>query len=182
MPVSVDVTQFSANSPLDYGDLNKLVTAIQVVAAAIPEVKSPAPQGTGDVAATGPTILAQHVTGIAGTEITKTSNSGKQTRIPFIRNGKQVTFTTKPLVVAMASHSSGKGVAVVNVITTDTTGFEAQVGWVGKASGNIGLKYIAVGTEVATNESQEETGSGSSGSGSGNDSYWDRRTGGFTAL
>ena len=31
--VSVNVNEFSANSPLDYADLNKLVTAIQVVAA-----------------------------------------------------------------------------------------------------------------------------------------------------
>jgi len=177
MPVRVDVSQFSANSPLDYADLNKLVTAIQVVAAAIPDVKSPAPIGSGTGTPTSPTILAQHVSGIPGSEITKTNNSGKSTRVPFIRNGKQVTFTAKPLVVAMASHSSVKGVAVVNITSTDTTGFDAQVGWVGKEKGNIGLKYIAVGTEVAVNENKQESETGSTGNqnplGFGN--YWDEK-------
>jgi hypothetical protein len=177
MPVSVDVSQFSANSPLDYADLNKLVTAIQVVAAAIPTVVSPAPNTPGSPLPTGPTTIADHINGLAGTEITKTNNTGKQHFVTFLRNGKQVTFASKPLVVAMGSHSSGKGIAIVNVVSTTTTGFTVQVGWVGKASGNIGLKYIAVGTEIGASESAEEQNQANPFA---NDSYLDRRTGGFT--
>jgi len=177
MPVSVDVSQFSANSPLDYADLNKLVTAIQVVAAAIPTVVSPSPITPGTPVVTGTTTLADHISGLAGTEITKTNNTGKQHFVPFMRNGKQVTFASKPLVVAMASHGSGKGMSIVNVVSTSTTGFTAQVGWIGKTSGNIGLKYIAVGTEVGVSESAEEQNQANPFA---NDSYLDRRTGGYT--
>lgn len=179
MPVNVDVSQFSANSPLDYGDLNKLVTAIQVVAAAIPTTVSPAPSPTGGQVVSGPTILSNHVSGLAGTEITKTNNTGKQHNITFMRNGKQVTFASKPLVVATASHGSGKGMSIVNIISTSTTGFTVQIGWVGKSSGNIGLKYIAVGTEIGVSESAEEKAQVNPFA---TDSYLDRRTGGFTAI
>lgn len=179
MPVNVDVSQFSANSPLDYADLNKLVTAIQVVAAAIPTIVSPSPQpGPGTPVVTGQQVLADHVSPLAGTEITKTNSTGKQHFVTFLRNGKQVTFASKPLVVAMASHGSGKGVAVVNVVSTTTTGFTVQVGWVGKTSGNIGLKYIAVGTEVGVSESAEEKNQANPYAA---DNYYDRRTG-FTAI
>lgn len=178
MPVNVDVSQFSANSPLDYADLNKLVTAIQVIAAAVPTVVAPSPK-PGSPVATGPTTLADHVSPVAGTEITKTNNTGKQQFIPFLRKGQQVTFVEKPLVVATASHSSGKGMAIVNIVSTTTTGFTVQVGWVGKTSGNIGLKYVAVGTEVATSQSVEEKAQVNPFE---VDSYLNRRTGGFTAI
>lgn len=152
--VSVDVKEFSANSPLDYAELNKLVLAIKTIAAAMPEVKTTAP-ATGTTTATvtsAPTILTGNFSA-ADAKALVSGTYGSPYTVPYTRDGKPVTFATPPFVVAWASTGgAGSGLAIVNKAGNPTeTNFNIRVGWVSRsknASGNVSIAYIAIGNEV----------------------------------
>lgn len=147
--VSVDVNEFSSNSPLDYAELNKLVLAIKTIAAAMPTVSTPAAGSTASVAS-APTFLYGSYTAEAAPPVT-TKSTGTQYTIPYTRDGVPVTFSSPPFVIAWASTGkSGSGLAVINKAGSPTsTNFDARIGWVArKTSGNVSVSYLAIGSEI----------------------------------
>jgi hypothetical protein len=152
--MKVDVQEFSANSALDYADLNKLVLAIKTLAAAMPTVTTPVPSAgspTGTVTNAAPSFLTGGYT-VSNAIPVSSTNTGSPFTVPFQRDGKPVTFSSPPFVVAWASTGGNttSGLAVVNKAgNATTTGFNIRVGWVGRAkSGNVGISYLAIGNEI----------------------------------
>jgi hypothetical protein len=148
--VSVNVSEFSANSPLDYADLNKLVLAIKTVAAAMPTVSTPAGTTTTATVTAAPTFLYGSYTAEAAPPVT-TQSTGTQYTVPYTRDGKPVSFSSPPFVIAWASTGkAGSGMALLNKAGNPTsTNFDVRVGWVArKTSGNVSVSYLAIGTEV----------------------------------
>jgi|LauGreDrversion4_2_1035121.scaffolds.fasta_scaffold691533_2 hypothetical protein len=153
--MKVDVQEFSANSALDYADLNKLVLAIKTLAAAMPTVTTPVPN-TGTPTATvnaAPTILSGSFTVTNAKPVSTTTNGSSHAyTIPFLRNGQPVTFASPPAVTVFASTggNNGTGLAVVNRAgSSGTTSFDVRVGWVGrKTTGNVAVGYLAIGNEI----------------------------------
>lgn len=149
--VSISVNEFSANSPLDYADLNKLVLAIKTIAAAMPTVATPAAGSSATATVTSaPTFLYGSYTAEAAPPVT-TKSTGTQYTVPYTRDGKPVSFSAPPFVIAWASTGkAGSGMAVINKAGSPTsTNFDVRVGWVArKTSGNVSVSYLAIGTEV----------------------------------
>jgi hypothetical protein len=152
--VSVDVQEFSANSPLDYAELNKLVLAIKTIAAAMPTVSTTAPNagstGSATVANTAQTILCgtYHLTNAPALGA---KGIGGNYTVPFMRDNKPVTFSSPPHVIAWATPSNpGTGMAILNKNgVSTTTNFPVRGGWVSRSTtGNFYIQYIAIGTEV----------------------------------
>ncbi len=151
--VSVDVQEFSANSPLDYAELNKLVLAIKTIAAAMPTISTSAPAGSTGTAT---------VTNVAQTILTGSyqlmnapslgaKGTGANYTVPFMRDNKPVTFSSPPHVIAWATPTNpGSGMAILNKNgLTTTTNFPVRGGWVSRSStGNFYIQYIAIGNEI----------------------------------
>jgi hypothetical protein len=149
--VSVDVKEFSANSPLDYADLNKLVLAIKTVAAAMPTVTTPAAGSNSPASgASAPTFLYGSYFAENAPPLT-TKSTGNQYTIPYTRNGVPVTFSTPPFVIAWASTGkAGSGMAIINKAGAETsTNFDVRIGWASrKMAGNVNVGYLAIGNEI----------------------------------
>lgn len=150
--VSVNVQEFSANSPLDYADLNKLVLAIKTIASAMPTVTTSAPAGstTANVANTASTILTGSYQ-ITNAPALGAKGIGGNYTVPFMRDNKPVTFSSPPFVVAWAATANpGSGMAILNKNgVTTTTNFPVRGGWVSRTiTGNFYVQYIAIGTEI----------------------------------
>lgn len=151
--VSVDVQEFSANSPLDYAELNKLVLAIKTIAAAMPTVTTPAPvgsTGTATVANVSQTILAGSYQ-LTNAPALGAKGTGANYTVPFMRDNKPVTFSSPPHVIAWATPTNpGAGMAILNKNgVSTTTNFPVRGGWVSRSTtGNFYIQYIAIGTEV----------------------------------
>jgi hypothetical protein len=148
--VSVNVNEFSANSPLDYADLNKLVLAIKTLAAAMPTVSTPAAGSTAPVPTAAPTFLYGSYTAESAPPVT-TKSTGQQYTITYTRNGVPVTFSSPPFVIAWPSTGgASSGMAIVNKAGVPTsTNFNVRVGWVGRTkTGNVSIGYLAIGSEI----------------------------------
>lgn len=151
--VSVDVQEFSANSPLDYAELNKLVLAIKTIAAAMPTITTPVPPGAGG-SATVTNAAATILTGsyqLMSAPSLGVKGTGQNYTVPFMRGDKPVTFSSPPHVIAWATPSSpGAGMAILNKNgASTTTNFPVRGGWVSRSSnGNFFIQYIAIGTEI----------------------------------
>lgn len=150
--VSVDVQEFSANSPLDYAELNKLVLAIKTIAAAMPTITTTAPAGNGTATVTNAasTILTGSYQ-LMNAPSLGAKGIGANYIVPFIRDNKPVTFSSPPHVIAWATPSApGSGMAILNKNgLTTTTNFPVRGGWVSRTTtGSFYIQYIAIGTEI----------------------------------
>lgn len=148
--VSVDVQEFSANSPLDYAELNKLVLAIKTIAAAMPTVSTAAPTATATVANAASTILTGTYS-LTNAPVLGAKGIGANYTVPFMRDNKPVTFSSPPFVVAWARATApGSGMAILNKNgASTTTNFPVRGGWVARTTtGNFTVEYIAIGTEI----------------------------------
>jgi hypothetical protein len=152
--VSVDVQEFSANSPLDYAELNKLVLAIKTIAAAMPTVSTTAPAvgstGSATVANSAQTILCGSYQ-LTNAPALGAKGIGGNYTVPFMRDNKPVTFSSPPHVIAWATPTNpGTGMAILNKNgVATTTNFPVRGGWVSRSTtGNFYIQYIAIGTEV----------------------------------
>ena len=152
--VSVNVQEFSANSPLDYADLNKLVLAIKTIAAAMPTITTTVPPGNAAgsvaVANAAQTILCGSYQ-LTNAPALGAKGVGANYIVPFMRDNKPVTFSSPPHVIAWATPTNpGAGMAIVNKNGLNTTtNFPVRGGWVSRTTtGNFYIQYIAIGTEV----------------------------------
>jgi hypothetical protein len=148
--VSVNVSEFNANSPLDYADLNKMVLAIRDLASKIPTVTTAAPTGTATATTSETTFLTSSYTAALAPPVTSKS-TGTQYTIKYTRQGVPVTFSSPPFVIAWVSTGkAGAGLAIINKAgDTTTTGFDVRIGWVARASaGNVSVAYLAIGNEL----------------------------------
>ena len=153
--VSVDVNEFSANSPLDYAELNKLVLAIKTLASAMPVVTTSAPGSTKTPDAANansfPSLISGYFSAQDAAPFTTSTKTGTPYTVTYMSNGVPVTFASPPNVYAWAgTANSSSGLAIVNRAgTPGNTSFSIKVGWAGRTvKGNVGIYYLAIGTVV----------------------------------
>jgi hypothetical protein len=168
MALKVDLKEFSANSPFDYAELNKLVFAVRAIAAAMPEISNPgAVDGSGNPTpgpgtgnAVPQRVIYAGYDSFTAPRITTTEN-GYEYDLKFHKqvNGVRTSFSfSSPPWVMLTPHSSGNestGIPVVcSAGSVAVDGIKVRGGFVGADSkfktGTIGFRWLAIGYETAS--------------------------------